>query len=298
MVGVNPPGHFVWEPETIDAQIEVYAGLCAQDTACRSRTDDLAETMRAVAHDIPRRWLLLPIDSGKVRAVTFMLLFHRSTAAIVFDAYIAAEAGDPSGLALMSLAYDLIMPSAFIQGDLLAKGGSADYNPARDYQTELDPPDSIVGSPVGVLIWEPASQGWPVKLIPDELRQVHPSAVETLLISGSVDFSTPPQFTTDELLPYLPNGSQVILAEMGHTDDIRNLQPEATERLLISFYDTGVADNSLFTYEPMDFHVGMGFPALAKIGLGVVVVLIVVVGVVIWLVVRRISRRRATKVAT
>jgi hypothetical protein len=233
-----------------------------------------------------------------VRAVTFMLLFHRSTAAIVFDAYIAAEAGDPSGLALMSLAYDLIMPSAFIQGDLLAKGGSADYNPARDYQTELDPPDSIVGSPVGVLIWEPASQGWPVKLIPDELRQVHPSAVETLLISGSVDFSTPPQFTTDELLPYLPNGSQVILAEMGHTDDIRNLQPEATERLLISFYDTGVADNSLFTYEPMDFHVGMGFPALAKIGLGVVVVLIVVVGVVIWLVVRRISRRRATKVAT
>jgi hypothetical protein len=148
-----------------------------------------------------------------------------------------------------------------------------------------------------VLIWEPASQGWPVKLIPDELRQVHPSEVETLLISGSVDFSTPPQFATDELLPYLPNGRQVILAEMGHTDDVRNVQPEATERLLTSFYDTSAADDSLFTYAPMDFHVGMGFPALAKIGLGVVVVLIVVVGVVIWFVVRRIVRRRATQAA-
>jgi pimeloyl-ACP methyl ester carboxylesterase len=297
MVGVNPPGHFVWEPETVDAQIKLYADLCAQDTECSARTDDLAETMRAVAHDMPRRWLLLPIDPGKVRAVTFMLLFHRSTAATVFDAYLAAEAGDPSGLALMSLAYDLIMPSAFIQGDLLAKGGSADYDPARDYQAELDPADSIIGSPVGMLIWEPASQGWPVKLIPDELRQVHTSEVETLLISGSVDFSTPPQFATNELLPHLPNGRQVILAEMGHTEDVRNVQPEATERLLTSFYDTGAADDSLFTYAPMDFHVGMGFPAMAKIGLGVVAALIIVVAVVVWLVVRRISRRRATQAA-
>lgn len=296
MVSVNPPGHFVWEPEVIDAQLADYAALCAKDAACSARTDDLAETMRAVAHDMPRRWLFLPIDPGKVRVVTFMLLFHRDTAATVFDAYIAAEAGDPSGLVLMSLAYDLIMPSAFIQGDLLTKGSSADYDPARDYRVELDPADSIIGSPAGVLILEPGAKGWPITPIPEELRQVHTSKVETLLVSGSVDFSTPPQFATDELLPYLPNGRQIILAEMGHTGDVRGVQPEATERLLISFYDTGVADDSLFTYEPMDFAVGMGFPALAKIGLGAVVVLIVVVGVVIWLVVRKISRRRATKV--
>jgi hypothetical protein len=197
----------------------------------------------------------------------------------------------------MSLAYDFIMPSVFIWGDLLTKGGSADYDPTRDYLAELDPTSSIIGSPAGMLIWEPASKGWPITPIPDELRQVHTSEVETLLISGSVDFSTPPQFATDELLPYLPNGRQVILAEMGHTEDVRNVQPEATERLLTSFYDTGVADDSLFTYAPMDFHVGMGFPALAKIGLGVVVVLILVAGVVIWLIVRRISRRRATQIA-
>ena len=38
MIGVNPPGHFVWEPETIDAQLEYYARLCAQDPECRMRT--------------------------------------------------------------------------------------------------------------------------------------------------------------------------------------------------------------------------------------------------------------------
>jgi len=28
MIGVNPPGHFLWLPATADAQVEYYAGLC------------------------------------------------------------------------------------------------------------------------------------------------------------------------------------------------------------------------------------------------------------------------------
>jgi hypothetical protein len=48
--------------------------------------------------------------------------------------------------------------------------------------------------------------------------------------------------------------------------------------------------DSLYAYEPMDFAVGMGFPALAKIGLGVIVVLPLLVAVVVWLVVQRIRR--------
>ncbi len=31
MIGVNPPGHFVWEPGVIDAQLRDYARLCAAD---------------------------------------------------------------------------------------------------------------------------------------------------------------------------------------------------------------------------------------------------------------------------
>ena len=74
------------------------------------RTADLAETMRNISHNMPERWLFLKIDPGKVKGTTFVMLFHRDTAALVFDAWLAAEEGDPSGLALMSLAYDFVMP--------------------------------------------------------------------------------------------------------------------------------------------------------------------------------------------
>jgi pimeloyl-ACP methyl ester carboxylesterase len=291
MIGVNPPGHFVWEPATIDAQLAYYAHLCAQDAACSARTPDLAQTMWNVTHDMPRRWLLFPIDPGKVRQITFVLLYHRDTAASVFDIYIAAEQGDASGLALMSLAYDLIMPSVFIWGDTLTKGSGPDYDPARNYVAELDRPDTILGSPVGLLIWGPASKAWPVNQLPAGLRRAHPSDVETLLVSGSVDFSTPPQFATDELLPYLSRGQQVILAEMGHTQDVWSVQPEATERLLTSFYDTGVADDSLYTYVPMSFEVGLGFPLLAKIAVGVLLLVVVAGIAAARFAIRRVRRR-------
>ena len=83
-------------------------------------------------------------------------------------------------------------------------------------------------------------------------------------MGGNIDYSTPVQFATDELLPFLSNGEQVILSEFGHTGDVWGLQPEATVRLLTSFYGTGVADASLYTYQPMDFHVEFGFPEMAK----------------------------------
>jgi hypothetical protein len=66
-------------------------------------------------------------------------------------------------------------------------------------------------------------------------------------------------------LPCLKNGRQVVLSELGHVGDVWSVQPEATQRLLTSFYDTGVGDDSLFRYEPMDFKVKYGFPTLAKI---------------------------------
>jgi pimeloyl-ACP methyl ester carboxylesterase len=292
MISVNPPGHFVWEPKTIDAQLAYYAALWAQDPACVARAPDLLKTIRAVRLDVPRRWLFLPIDPGKVRITTFALLYHRGTAAQVFDAYVAADRGDPSGLALMSLVYNFTMPGMIIWGDMLAKGSCADYDPSRDY-ADLDPPDTILGSPMSQLLWPAVEGGWPIKLMPAELRQVQPSDVETLLVSGSIDFSTPAHFATEELLPHLSNGKQVILEEFGHTADVWKVQPETIERLLTSFYEMGVADDSLYTYEPMNFHVRLGFPQLAKIALAAVQMLLLIVLALLWFVVRRgLGRRR------
>ena len=98
--------------------------------------------------------------------------------------------------------------------------------------------------------------------------------METLLVSGSVDSTTPARYAADELLPSLSKGKQVILSEFGHVDDVWNLQPEAAMYLLTTFYDTGEADDSLFTYQPMNFDVGFGFPAMAKLFVAVIVLLI------------------------
>ncbi len=128
--------------------------------------------------------------------------------------------------------------------------------------------------------------------MPAEFRQVHPSDVETLLISGNIDLSTPAEFATDDLLPSLTNGTQVILSEMGHVNDVMSLQPEAIARLLTSFYDSGEADDSLFVYEPMDFQVGWGFPQFAKIGLGIATLIVVALAGAMWLIHRLMRRRK------
>ena len=268
MIGVNPPGRFVWEPEMVDAQIEYYSQLWTNDQAASTRTGNLVETMRKVSHNMPRRWLFFPIDPDKVNAVAFVLFFNRKTSAMVFDTYIAAERGDASGLALMSMAYDLVVPKSFVWGDFFMKGGSADLDPNRDYVATLRRPDTIMGSPISLLIWGPLSQAWPQNKYPVERINTRETDVETLLISGSVDFSTPAQYARQELLPSLKNGQQVILSEMGHVSDVWSIQPKATKGLLMSFYDTGHTDKTLYQYSPMDFRVRLGYPLLAKILFG------------------------------
>ncbi len=268
MIGVNAPGRFVWEPEMVDAQIEHYGRLWAKDKTACTRTPDLAATMRHISHNMPRHWLFFPIDAGKVNTMAFVLFFTRNTSAMVFDAYVAAEHGDASGLALMSLAYDLFVPKSFVWGDFFAKGGSVDLDLGRDYATELRAPNSIIGSPISLLIWPSLSKAWTPTKLPPDLSKVHSTDVETLLISGSVDFSTPAEYATNELLPSLKNGTQVILSEMEHVGDLWGIQPKATKRLLTSFYDTGLADDSLYEYSPMNFKVSLGFPMFAKILLG------------------------------
>lgn len=278
MIGVNPPGHFVWEAQKIDEQLAQYGRLYSADPLFGGRQVDLVETMRSINENLPHRWLFLPVDPGKVKNVSFALLFNRSTAALVFDAYRAAAEGDPSGLALMSLLYNFVLPGMFNWGDFLAKGLTSDYLPGQDYG-RLDAPGTVMGSPSSQLFW-PHAHLWPAPTIPESYRQIHSSAVETLLISGSRDFSTPPEFATQELLPFLTKGHQVILAELGHTADVWGFDPPAVRKLIAGFFTTGLLDHSLVSYYPMNFQVGWkSFPRIAKIMLAGAVI---ACGFVLW----------------
>ena len=171
------------------------------------------------------------------------------------------------------------------------------FDPARDYRVELNPPDSIIGSPVTTVSYAEYA-AWPAKLVSEEYRQVQPSDAETLLVSGSIDFDTPAQFAAEELLPSLSSGQQVIVSEYGHVSDILRHQPEALEHLLTSFYDTGTADDSLYTYQAVDFHVGFSYPVQAKIGVAVIVLLIAGVVAAAWFIVRRVRQRKGAQVSS
>ncbi|HEU0246123.1 MAG TPA: alpha/beta hydrolase [Gaiellaceae bacterium] len=97
------------------------------------------------------------------------------------------------------------------------------------------------------------SDAWPAS--PDDRRynRVRTSNVETLLVSGELDITTPPQVARKELLPYLPNGEQVVLPGFGHSLDFWTYQPEASTRLLDTFFASGNVDDSLYEPQRVDF---------------------------------------------
>lgn len=280
MVGVNPPGHMIWEPTAIDTLLVRYAELWKRDPKMHARAPDLVASMRHVLTHMPRKWFPISINPGKVRVMTFILLYHRTSAPLVFDAYVAADKGDASGLALMSFMYDRMFPSMMCWGDVASKAVSADFDPSRDYIAEMGPPEAILGSPLGRLLWGPLHYGsWPVRRLPNEYRELRDSDVPTLLVSGSIDPSTPAEFAEKELLPHLSRGRHVVLSDMGHVEDTWRAGGDGLRLLLTSFYDTGVANDSLIAFSPVDFQVTRSFPKIAKLGRGVVVgAAVIVVG--------------------
>jgi hypothetical protein len=277
----------VWEPDYIDSLIEYDSALCAMDVDCSTRTSDLAETVRSMSHNIPDRWLILPIDPGVVRSVAFRNLMHRASAAQTYDAILAAEDGDPSGLAMLSLVGEIVLPSANTWGFAASIAASADFNPNRDYCFDMNPPDSIMGAPVSQFYWCSLQLGgWPTAFIPDEFRQVQPSDVPTLMTA------------TNELLPVLGNAEQVILSEFGHTQDVWGLQPEATRHLLMTYFESGRVDDSHFTYQPMNFDVGlMSFPLIAKLLMVGIPLILIGLVVLVWFGIRRFRLRRISSSA-
>ena len=88
----------------------------------------------------------------------------------------------------------------------------------------------------------------------------------------------------------LNNGHHVILAEFGHTGDFWNMQPKATIHMLTTFYDSGVVDDSLYNYQPMDFHVEWGWPTQAKQYLAIAIGASILLIGLIWFVISRIVR--------
>jgi pimeloyl-ACP methyl ester carboxylesterase len=292
LVGVNPPGHFFFDPDLTDQVVQEYARLWAQDKGRAAQCPDLVGAMRRVNQAMPKHWLGIPIDPGKVRALTFMLLYSRKSAAMALDAYAAADRGDASGLAALSTTMTLMSRYQGHKptGDLYCKG-VLDYQPGRDYAADARGNGTIMGAPFSELIWGPLTEGcpWPPAQGSEDLRQLRMSDVETLLVGGTLDICTPPQPATREALPFLRNGRQIILPGKSHLD-LFDEQPEAFQALAVSFFDTGRSDESGFAHAPQGLRQGLRLPALVKLGVFVLILAVGILGGLAWWLLRRVRR--------
>jgi pimeloyl-ACP methyl ester carboxylesterase len=298
MIGVNPPGHFLWKAKTTDRQIRQYADLCAKDDECRARTGDLAATVKATAADVPDRWGPLSIKPGHVRVASFFGLMESTahdsplSGPLALDSWVSAAHGDASGLWLQSLVAQIALPDEQVWGDVAAV-----------VRVDVDQPDgafapaahrgSILGNPGTGVLWAGGglADAWPAEPDEDRYDHVRTSGTETLLIGGNLDFSTPVENATKELLPHLPNGHQVVLPGFGHTGDFWNVQPDAGSRLVNAFLDTGKVDDSLYTSRDVDFTPTTTLGAMAKIMVGVMAGFAAfALASLLWLA-RRVNRR-------
>jgi pimeloyl-ACP methyl ester carboxylesterase len=300
MVAVNPPGRFWWDGAILQEQVLRYSALCTADAYCSSRTSDLALSIQKALDNIPERWLVFPVDRDAVLFATFMGLYSTDGAASTFDIWLAAAEGDYSGMALVSAAMMFMLPTDFAWGDSASKALSADYDfdPSADYVAEITPGPYLIGSPGSSMGWAVAGF-WPANKIPDEYRTAQPSSVETLMLSGTLDVSTPAQNARNQLLPLLEKGEQVVLSEFAHTGDLYYLQSEATRHLLTTFFATGEVDASFYEPNSVNFKPGWGFPLIAKLLVGGAVLALIIALVLLrffyGLLGRVLKRRRAKR---
>ena len=265
MYCVNPPGGSIWEPDIVDSQLRYYSELWRKHPECVSRTPDLIGTIENVLGELPKNFNGVNIDPDKVKVISFLQLSHVGTAAMVFDAFVAAEDGDYSGLAFLSASYDMMMPNVWNRnwGEGCSKAASTDYDPDRDYELEMVPEGAVFGSPVSKMLWGSMRYGgWPIKPVSEKYRTFQYSDVQTLMVNGNVDFSTPLE-NAQKLLPYLRNGKLVVLKEMGHAGDISGMQAKAFQHMAKTFYLAGEVDDSRFRYQPVNFTPAKTFGEMA-----------------------------------
>jgi uncharacterized membrane protein YdfJ with MMPL/SSD domain/pimeloyl-ACP methyl ester carboxylesterase len=287
LIAVNPPGHFLWDPKATDELVGRYSRLCAEDSSCSKRTDNLAAAMRKTAAHMPDRFWGLPISAGNAKLASFWGLMESSSesaplsAPMTINSWLSAADGDASGLWFLSLMARMAFPESFVWGEVAAVSRADTWAANTYFGKGPHRMDSILGNAGTEFVFGGGRLMHAFPPAPDsaEYSKVQDSNVETLLVNGTLDFATPAQFGIQELLPHLRNGRKVVLAEMGHSDTFWTDQPKASTRLLNTYFDTGRVDTSLYTPAKVDFTpevthtaLGKGF-ATALFGLPAIVIL-------------------------
>ncbi len=229
------------KPRKVDARFERLNELWKNDHKATERTPDIVQTIKNSLKKLPRQWKGMPIDPSKVRIVTYLGLYERTYVNMLFDAYIAAEHGDFGSIAVMSLMYDQLMSNFENVGDLLSKTYSSVTDPNRDFISELDDPDSVIGSPMALMAWGAFQHSqWPVNPVAAEHPPTQESRVETLIVYGSKQTG---EAFRDRYGSMFTNASWVMFNDLGHMD-VWKIIGDGMSHLIHRFVDDGVVDTS------------------------------------------------------
>jgi hypothetical protein len=208
------------------------------------------------------------------------------------DSWTAAEHGDSSALWFQSVLAGLVFPRAFIWGDF-ASSGMMDADYADQYFADSTGRGELLRDPGTQMLWAGGelARAWPHNPDDAQYQTVQDSSTESLVIGGNLDVATPPQLATQELMPHLTNGHQLVLADMGHADDFWTYQPAASTRLISTFFQSGKVDSSLYTQQKVDFAPNVTQTMIAKIMLGSLAGSGLFVLVSLGLMFRRVSKK-------
>lgn len=251
MIGANPPGNFTWDPLETEQAIDRYDSIYKSQNLT-GYNGSIKQTMKTAFEKMPNRWRGLKLDADKIKIGTFIAMYEVKNAVMAFDAYEkAVTKSDYSGLYALQLIYDFFAPKT-VWGDMLLKGYSADFRPDTNYIAKYRAySNTVLGPNYSLLLWSISlTKQFPT--IPEEYRSCRVSQTPTLIISGSLDVSTPSVNAETQLMPYLPNGHLIKLENMSHAD-LLNAQTDSYRRCITTFFDTGVADASVFKKNEIDF---------------------------------------------
>lgn len=207
------------------------------------------------------------------------------------DSWLAAAEGDASGFWLQSFVGEL-MQIPFVWGQYAA-AGSLDTKTAREYFAADNLDRTNLGYVGSAFAWGGGrmADGWPETPDAEAYREVRTSKVETLLIIDELDFSTPPQVATRELMPFLPNGEEVVLPRFGHTLSFFTDQQNAGAHLVNTFYESGRVDTSLYEPQEIDFTPSGSLPGLAKVEAVIFAGLVIAAALLLLWLASRVRRR-------
>lgn len=234
LIGANPPGCFFWSARGVS---EIFDAYQAHFSEGRSLESIVAETI----DQLPERWMGIPIDRDRVRILTFFLLFHRDTARRVFETYLR---GSVARFALASAAMSVMFPRMGRWGDFFLKGLCADLDPARDYAAEARAAPGRFGSPLGDLLFTPK---WELPFDREALEL--DVRTPTLILSGALDFSTPPR-NARVLTERFPSVVQHVEPDKGHVMDF--WREPALPAVIARYLEHGELPGEAFPRRPIE----------------------------------------------